>query len=214
MARNRFEESGATAFFVPGNSNEFVTNFNNNKTIRCRQMIDFIRKWLRREEGATAIEFSLVAIPYFMLSLGIMELSLMYASASLLEGATDSAARLIRTGQIQQSSSDPEMMFRDAMCDFVNVLIDCNDVTIEVRTMTSYGDFDSMAPVFDEDGNMVSQGFNAGGSNDRILIRVGYRYTMKTPLVGPLLNGPDGGTLFMSTIVLQSEPYEFEDAGA
>lgn len=177
-------------------------------------MLKFLRSWFRKDDGATAIEFSLVAIPYFMLSLGIIELSLMYASASLLEGATDSAARLIRTGQIQQSNGDPETQFREAMCNFVNVLIDCNDVTIEVQTMNSYEDFDSLAPVFDEDGNMMSQGFNAGGSNDRVLIRVGYRYTMKTPLVGPLLNGPDGGTLFMSTIVLQSEPYEFEDAGA
>ncbi|MCB1838700.1 MAG: pilus assembly protein [Rhodospirillales bacterium] len=177
-------------------------------------MTRFLKKWIKNEDAATAIEFSLVAIPFFMLCLGIMELSLMYASASLLEGATDSAARLIRTGQVQQTEGDPETMFRDAMCNFVNVLIDCNDVVIEVQTMDSYDDFASMAPVFDSDGNMVSQGFNAGGSNDRILIRVGYRYQMKTPLVGPLLNGPDGGTLFMSTIVLQTEPYEFEDAGA
>lgn len=177
-------------------------------------MLGFFRKWLRKEDGATAVEFSLVAIPYFMLSLGIMELSLMYASASLLEGATDSAARLIRTGQLQQSEDDPETQFREAMCNFVNVLIDCNDVTIEVQPMNSYEDYESMAPAFDEDGNMISQGFDAGGSNDRILIRVGYRYTMKTPLVGPLLNGPDGGTLFMSTIILQSEPYEFEDAAS
>lgn len=214
MARNRFSESGATAFFVPGISNEFVTKLDKKTSLRCIEMLGFLRKWIKKEDGATAIEFSLVAIPYFMLSLGIMELSLMYASASLLEGATDSAARLIRTGQIQQSSDDPETLFRQAMCNFVNVLIDCSDVEIEVQTMSSYSDFDTMTPVFDEDGNMVSQGFDAGGSNDRILIRVGYRYSMKTPFIGPLLNGPDGGTLFMSTIVLQSEPYEFEDAGA
>ncbi len=177
-------------------------------------MLKFLRNLVKRREGSTAIEFSLVAIPYFMLSLGIIELSLMYTSASLLEGATDSAARLIRTGQVQQSSGDPEQMFRDAMCNFVNVLIDCNDVTIEVLTMNSYSDFSSMGVVLDGDGNMVSQGFDPGGSNDRVLIRVGYKYTMKTPLVGPLLNGPDGGTLFISTIVLQTEPYEFQDAGA
>ncbi|MBK6895532.1 MAG: pilus assembly protein [Alphaproteobacteria bacterium] len=177
-------------------------------------MMKLLKLWKKKEDGATAIEFSLVAIPYFMLCLGIMELSLMYTSASLLEGATDSAARLVRTGQVQQTNGDPEQMFRDAMCNFVQVLIDCNDVVIEVQTMASYDDYESMAPVFDGDGNMVSQGFAPGDSNDRVLIRVGYRYEMVTPLVGPLLNGPDGGTLFMSTIVLQTEPYEFEDAGA
>jgi Flp pilus assembly protein TadG len=174
-------------------------------------MYKLFKNWRRKKEGTTAIEFALLAMPYLMLSLAIIELSLMYASASLLEGATDSAARMLRTGQIQQSgSADPEGDFRDAMCDFATVLINCNDVTIEVMAMDSYGDYDSMAPVYDGDGNMISQGFDAGGSNDRMLIRVAYRYEMVTPLVGPLLNGPGGGTQFISTIVLQSEPYEFE----
>jgi Flp pilus assembly protein TadG len=174
-------------------------------------MLKLFRKFWKREEGTTAIEFSLLLMPYLLLSLGIIELSLMFASASLLEGATDSAARMIRTGQLQQSgSSDPEGDFRAAMCNYATVLINCNDVTIEAMTMNSYGDFDSYAPVYDTDGNMISQGFDAGGSNDRVIIRAAYRYEMVTPLVGPLLNGPDGGTLFVSTIVLQTEPYEFE----
>lgn len=174
-------------------------------------MLNLFRNWRKKKDGTAAIEFSLLAMPYLMLSLGIIELSLMYASASLLEGATDSAARMIRTGQLQQSgSADPEGDFRQAICDFATVLIDCNDVTIEVMAMNSYSDYSGMAVQYDAEGNMVSQGFDPGGSNDRILIRTAYRYTMKTPLVGPILNGPDGGTLFMSTIVLQTEPYEFE----
>lgn len=165
------------------------------------------------KDGATAIEFSMLFLPYMMLSLAIIELSMMFASASLLEGATDSAARMVRTGQLQKSGSvDLEGDFRQAMCDFATVLIDCNDVVIEAMTMDSYGDYSGLAPVYDSDGNLVSQGFDVGGSNDRVLIRVAYRYQMITPLVGPLLNGPDGGTLFVSTIVLQSEPYEFEGA--
>lgn len=174
-------------------------------------MLELCKKIWKRKEGTTAIEFSLLFMPYLMLSLGIIELSLMYASASLLEGATDSAARMVRTGQLQQSgTSDPEGDFRAAMCNYATILVNCNDVVIEVMTMDSYGDFDSYAPVYDSEGNMTSQGFDAGGSNDRVLIRVGYRYEMVTPLVGPLLNGPDGGTTFISTIVLQTEPYEFQ----
>lgn len=173
----------------------------------------FFFGWVRRKEGTTAIEFSLLFIPYLMLTLGIIELSIMYASASLLEGATSSAARLIRTGQIQQAEGiDPEDMFRDAICNYATVLIHCDEVVIEVRKMDSFSDYSSMTPQFDEDGNLVSQGFNAGGAADRVLIRVAYRYRMMTPLVGPLLSGPDGSMLFMSTIVLETEPYEFQGA--
>ena len=123
-------------------------------------MLKFFRSWFAKKEGTTAIEFSLMAIPYFMLSLGIMELSIMYASASLLEGATGSAARLIRTGQVQQAGGSQEI-FEDAICSYAAVLIDCNDVVVEVVQMDSFTDYDDMAPQVDEDGNMISQGFCA-----------------------------------------------------
>lgn len=171
-------------------------------------MLGLIRKWFKRDDGATAIEFSLLFLPYMTISLGIVELSLMFASASLLEGATDSASRLIRTGQLQQADDDPETLFREAMCEFAVALIDCTDVSIDVSTLDSYGDF--TAASFDDDGNLVTGDFDAGGSSSIVLIRVAYRYEMVTPIVGPLLNGDDGSTLFVSTIVMQSEPYEFQ----
>ncbi len=171
-------------------------------------MIQSFRKWFRRDDGASAIEFSLLFMPYMLISLGIMEISLMFASASLLEGATDSASRLIRTGNIQQSNGDPETLFRDAMCDFAVILIDCADIVVDVSVMNDYGEYTAAA--YDGDGNLVSNGFDPGGSNDKVLIRVGYRYEMITPIVGPLLNGPGGSTVFVSTIVLQTEPYEFQ----
>ncbi|PCJ00105.1 MAG: pilus assembly protein TadE [Alphaproteobacteria bacterium] len=178
------------------------------KKVGTFKMKRFVDKFRKKDDGATAIEFSMLLLPYLMLCLGIIELSLMFTSASLLEGATGSAARLIRTGQLQQSGQDPETVFRDAFCQFAVVLIECNDVVIEVTTLDSYSDF--TPPVYDADGNMVSSGFDAGGSDAKVLIRVSYRYSMITPLVGPILNGADGTTLFMSTIVLQSEPYEFQ----
>lgn len=173
----------------------------------------YLKKWGKKTDGTTAIEFSLLAIPYLMLTLGIIELAIMYTSASLLEGATNSAARMIRTGQIQQADSgDPETMFRDELCDYANALIACGDVEVEVLQMDSFSDFGDMAPVYDGDGNMVSQGFDAGGANDRVLIRVAYRYEMMTPFIGPVLGGADSSWLFMSTVVLQTEPYDFEGA--
>ena len=172
--------------------------------------ISKIRSFWRKDDGTTAIEFSLLFIPYLMLTLGIIELAMMYSSASLLEGATNSAARMIRTGQIQQSASaDPEQLFRDEICDYARVLIRCSDVEIEVLPMNSFSDVATMQPQYDEDGNFTSQGFDAGGSDDRILVRTSFRYSMMTPLVGTMLSGDDGAIAFMSTIVLQTEPYEF-----
>lgn len=174
--------------------------------------VKLFKAWLGQKDGSTAIEFSMLAIPYVMLTVAIIELSISFASATLLEAATNSAARMIRTGELQQSSEDPETMFRDQICDYATVLINCNDVIIEVQTMASFSDFGSLAPQFDENGSMVSRGFSAGGSSDRVLIRVSYTYNMMTPFIGQLLAGQDGSLLFMSTIVLQTEPYDFAES--
>lgn len=173
----------------------------------------WVKGWTRQESGTTAIEFAFLAMPYMLLTVGIIELSIMYTAASLLEGATGSAARLIRTGQIQNAEGvDPEDMFREAICEYATVLINCDNVVIEVQPMESFADYEEIQPQYDEDGNLISGGFEAGGSNDKMLIRVAYRYHMMTPLIGPLLTGPTSSRLFVSTIVLQTEPYEFEGA--
>ncbi len=173
-------------------------------------MIKFFGNWGKKEDGTTAIEFAFLAMPYLLLSLGIIEMSLMFASESLLEGATTQASRMVKTGQLQQSgSADPEADFRLALCAHAPVLIRCSEIVIEARPMGSFSDYPSMQPSFDEDGAMVSQGFATGGSSDRILIRVAYNYTAFTPLVGHMLWGPDASRMFISTIVLQTEPYDF-----
>ncbi len=150
-----------------------------------------------------------MVIPYVFLTIAILELSIMYAAATLLEGATNSAARMIRTGELQQTAGDPEGAFRTALCDYATVLINCNDVVVEAVPLTTYSDYDTLGPQYDEDGNLTSRGFSVSGSDTRMLVRVGYRYTMLTPLVGTLLAGPTNSRQFMSTIVLQTEPYQF-----
>ena len=76
----------------------------------------FVRHFIKRDEGTTSVEFSLLFIPYLMLSLAVVELALMFTAGSLLEGATGSASRLIRTGQIQQAQNvAPEDMFREEL---------------------------------------------------------------------------------------------------
>lgn len=174
-----------------------------------------LRKWLKNTDATTAVEFALLAAPFFMVIMGIIEMAMMFTAASILEGATGSAARMIRTGQIQQASADPtaqQEMFREALCNHAAVLVDCDNIDVEVVNIGNFSSFDDYQPQFDDDGNLESQGFEAGEDQDVMLIRTGYRYNLMTPLIGSLLG--EGGThsrYFMSTIVLQTEPYEYVD---
>lgn len=168
---------------------------------------------LRREQdGVVAVEFALLAIPLFLLILGIIETALFFAAGAVLEGASADAARLIRTGQVQ-TSGNPEDTYYDELCEMVGVMIDCADLQYEVIHVepNSFAGAEGNTPTFDENGDLVPSGFDAGDSNDVILIRTVYRYEFLTPYLGALMTG-DSETNWirhMSTVVLKAEPYNF-----
>jgi hypothetical protein len=102
-------------------------------------------------------------------------------------------------------------MFRDMLCQRTNALLNCDNIQYEVVRMGSFSDFASFPATFDDDGNLLAQGFDPGGVDDVILIRTVYRYPMLTPLVGRLLaDGPNNSKLLVSTVVLETEPYDVE----
>lgn len=176
--------------------------------------MSLIRNWWRGQEGVTAVEFSLLALPLVVMVIGTIEIALMFTTQSLLDASTYTAARMIRTGQIQQSDGgSQEQLFRDTLCDFAAILIPCGDIQFQVNTLPDFGDAEEMPPPqFDEDGNLQGQDFDPGGVNSVVMIRVAYQYSIMTPLMQPMLtNRGDGTRLMLSTIVLQTEPYEFDD---
>ncbi len=172
----------------------------------------FLSHWKRNEKGSTAIEFSMLAMPFIMILVGTMEIGLMFASNSVLDGATGAAARMIRTGQLQQSGGDPRDIFVDKLCEKSSVLLDCSRFQVEVVEMDRFADYNSYAAEFDEDGNPQSRGFTPGGVNSVNLIRVFYRYNLATPLIGRFLgNGPNHSRMMVSTVVLETEPYDLAE---
>jgi Flp pilus assembly protein TadG len=175
-------------------------------------MITFFRQWLFHQEGSTAVEFALISLPFIYLLIGIIEMSLMFGSMSVIQGAANDASRLVRTGQVQQSTSDPEELFRTRLCEKASMLLDCEKLQYEVIELDSFASFDSFAAQYDEDGNLISRGFTPGGVNSVNLVRVSYRYQLLTPLIGQLLSdGPNNTRLLLATIVLQTEPYDIQE---
>lgn len=171
-----------------------------------------LRKFKSSEDGVTAIEFSFIALPFITMIIGIMELALMFSTQSLLDGAAGSAARLVRTGQIQQGGN-PQDAFEQALCDFADALIRCEDIQYQVVSVDSFDDADQLPDAeFDEDGNLTDQSFDPGGVSDVVLIRAAHQYNIATPFFGAVAGtGGENTRTMLATIVLQTEPYEFED---
>ncbi|NCC22802.1 MAG: pilus assembly protein [Alphaproteobacteria bacterium] len=175
-------------------------------------MTKSFRNWRRETGGATAIEFSIVAIPFTFAIIAVIEVALAYTTGFLLEGGTGAASRMIRTCELQDAA-DAEADFRAALCSHAVTIPNCQDnVFVETVAMPddSFMSVSSYEPLFDEDGGMVSRGFATGGVSDVVLVRTGYYYTFLTPVLGTAIGGPDARVLFMSTNVLQVEPCDFE----
>lgn len=177
-------------------------------------MLKNLNIWHRREDGVVAVEFALLALPFLMLLLGVLELSFYYASATVLEGAAQQAARQIRTGQVQ-TSGNPETTFRNLLCDRASVLMkgNCANIQYEVININNntFAGADNYTPTFDANGNLVPTGFNTGGSSAVVLIRAVYKYKFLMPFISTMVTGSAGKdwATLVSTVVLKAEPYQF-----
>ena len=88
------------------------------ETRSCRRLINDRR-------GAVALEFAIVSIPFFLLLFAILEMALMFFVGQVLDTATVSASRLIRTGEAKAQSLKPEE-FKAKICAGMVNLVDCD----------------------------------------------------------------------------------------
>lgn len=111
------------------------------------------RRIRRREDGVTAVEFALVAPVFLFLVFAILETSLMYVVATVMQGEVALTTRIIRTGQLQQED-DSIAAFRDLLCENLDNVLNCDNIIIDVRTFDDFGEID-LDDFVDEDGNAV-----------------------------------------------------------
>src|ERR1700704_1188384 len=78
-------------------------------------MAKALRRFRQCEDGATAVEFAMVATPFLALTFAIMETAFVFFAGQALETATADSSRLILTGQAQ-TQGYTQAQFKDAVC--------------------------------------------------------------------------------------------------
>ena len=166
------------------------------------------RRFRTDEDGATAVEFAIVAMPFFALLLAVMETALIFFAGQVLETATADAARLVRTGQVQEGGIG-EAQFKDELCGRVFGLLDCtNKVVIDVRT---YEDFDAVALNKPVDGAGNFSGtfiYQPGVGGDIVTVRAFYQWPTIIPNMGlDMADLANGSKLLAAAVVFRNEPF-------
>ena len=169
----------------------------------------------------TAVEFALVAPVFLYFLIGIFEIALMMFAISVVETATQDAARRLLTGQAQQSA-DASATFRTALCDSLVVVYDCNDITLDVRTYADYasvtipdvrinGNGDLVIDDGDDDDSndvLYNAQFTPGGASTINVVKAIYTWDFATPFIGQFLSDNGTSKNLSTTVVFRSEPYE------
>ena len=86
--------------------------------------IKTVRRFVRQEDGATAVEFGIVAAPFLALVFAIIETAIIFFAGQTLETAVSDSSRLIMTGQAQALNLT-QSTFKDKVCTKIYGLFNC-----------------------------------------------------------------------------------------
>ena len=153
------------------------------------------RRFARAERGATAVEFALIAMPFFALLFGTLQMGLLFMTSTTIESAAMTAARQVRTGQLQNAGNNTSQGFKDLICGDMTWLTydDCeHNVSIDVRTFGNFASITSTLPVKNGAIDPTQLQFNSGTNCSIVMVRVFYPYTLFAPSFTPGL--PDLGS--------------------
>lgn len=160
--------------------------------------------------GATAVEFALVAGPFFALLFAIMEVGLVFLGTLTLENATEETARLIRTGQAQAVSMG-EAGFKNEVCSRIFTLFDCaNGLKVEVKTFPDFADLAANGFSDPLDGGQLRDDFtfDMGQGGQIVLVRVFYEWDLLVNIPGVgLSNMANGNRLVSAVTSFRNEPF-------
>ena len=167
------------------------------------------RPFVRDTSGATAVEFALVATPFFFMMMGIIETMLIFFGNLAVEDALDQVGREIKTGQITSANNamTPEE-FKTEVCSKLTLLRDCSEnLVVAVQSYTQFsGAACANAP--DPDDAAPVMPFDTGSAGSTIVACAYYKWQITTPMLGNLLGNLSGNRRWLqSTIIFKNEPF-------
>jgi Flp pilus assembly protein TadG len=165
-----------------------------------------MRRFTRDQEGAAAVEFAIIVIPFLMLIFAIFELGLVFLVSMTLENAVSNVDRKIRTGEFQASATSNKAAFLDAVCKEMAWLeSSCpSAISLDVRVLPSFTGTNGVSRPTGETC------WDPGGAGSIVLVRAYYKWPVITPLLQGAVAGSGGDRELSFTNVFTNEPYNTE----
>lgn len=174
----------------------------------CRFIpVRIARRFMRRQDGAAAVEFALVATPFLALTFAILETAMLFFAGQTLEATASDASRLIMTGQAQTAGYS-QADFKNAVCARVYALFDCtNGMTVDVKNYTSFSSVNETPPVVNGVFDPTKAGYVPCGPGSIEVVTLYYQWPIYVSLYGNMSNLNGNKRLLVATAVFRNEPY-------
>ncbi|MFH6782082.1 MULTISPECIES: TadE/TadG family type IV pilus assembly protein [Methylobacterium] len=177
-------------------------------------------------DGATAVEFAMIGMPFLCLIAAIMETALVFFAGQVLDNAVSNASRQLYTGQFQAArASDPPppsgttsqevalQKFKDALCSGRVALFSCSAVKIDVLAMPDSADFTPPSPIdavsrsWRSSPTVFGTQYQNPGSNQIVIVQAAVEFPVFFGFLNPntLANGR---RVLQSTVAFRTEPFQ------
>ncbi len=171
---------------------------------RTRGLKGLIRQFGRQQDGATAVEFALVAAPFFWLMLVIFETAAVLFTDIALQNGIINTARLIRTGQVQTQGIS-QAAFRTILCNNIASYINCSKIRLDISksaTLPMTGTDMMNVP------DATAQKWQVGGPSEWVMVQARYDWKLFIPGISQLSNQTGGKVRRLTAgAMFRNEPY-------
>lgn len=171
-------------------------------------------RYSKNTDGATAVEFAMVSLPFLAIIFGILELALVFFTGSVLTQSMNDTGRLVRVGAFQGCGSAAE--FKAMVCDRMHGMMSCeNNLRVDLVTAASFQSVAMKDPGDggldpDDDTKGVENGeFDNTGPGEPVVMRGTFYYPLVLPnFMTRLENQPGTGrhVITVST-AFRNEPF-------
>ncbi|MEN9855387.1 MAG: hypothetical protein RL186_1362 [Pseudomonadota bacterium] len=169
------------------------------------------------QRGATAVEFGLIATPFFFLVFAFFEIMLVLFLQVSLDSAVTEESRIIRTGQGASGRGIQAAAFRQSICNRLMNVADCNRrLFVLVQSLPE----PARLPTPEDDPDLLKKPPFEGKTTGEalVVVRAYYYYPLFTPglayaLKNTTSSGPRGNLgnknrLMVSVSIFRNEPFK------
>lgn len=166
-------------------------------------------RFARARNGAAAVEFALVAVPFLALLFAIMETAFVFFAGQSLEFAVAQSGRLIMTGQADAAGYN-QTTFKNKVCSSVVALFDCqNKLYVSVKNYSSFGSASTTPPYQNGQFDTSKMVYQPGNPGDVVVVSFYYQWPIYVSLLSNNLSNQNGNNrLLVATSVFRNEPYK------